>query len=685
MARIPMGNFGGAVARAPGAARIGIGQDLQDATQRMGATVQGIALDQMQAQTRLDAQERQRQEDAAEAAARGQEALALQNAADQLTDLHDEVAGGIRDGTVPKDQAEKTWTDRADKMVRDAGTRFRPESRDLVSAKLQGVAARLGNGVRKAKEQRDRQDVTASLDGILESTAREYARDPATATAKAQGALATLGPQSTYAPDVLGRKGQQWLESAQGNSVISMIQAAKRDPAGIARVQALLSDAENFPQLTPEARLRLTNEADNAAFSLQQREDARRERVLREQEARLRRAESSFSMAEQMAATGVLSEAYRESVRRDVQGTPREAAFVELLKRQASTGPLAAMPLPQLRAMVDQARAYVTANQSPEAAKRLEQLERVEKAGTNAAKQEGGLAAFAARSPGFVLAKLDWSGGVATMMQSLPARLAQANMASTWSGQKESPFTQDEASALHSTLSTQPPETRAGSVAALASVLPVENRMAFARQVDAKGEQGRALAAAMESGARDTTNGRYTGELIFKGQRALADKTIKEERTPVDGWRGRISTIVGGVFQNPEEASFYADKARFILAGLVSEGASGTESDVSKAVSLAVHASIREVNGARVPLPPGTNPADVTRILGAQTAQSLGISGGFVYGSGRVAVPVADFLARLPSAQLQYVEPGKFAVKSGRGFMAREDGEPIVIEIGNGR
>ena len=685
MARIPMGNFGGAVARAPGAARIGIGQDLQDATQRMGSTVQGIALDQMQAQTRLDAQERQRQEAAAEAAARGQEALALQNAADQLADLHDEVAGGIRDGTVPKDKAEKTWGDKADKLVRDAGTRFRPESRDLVTAKLQGVAARLGNGVRKAREQRDRQDVTASLDGILESTAREYARDPAAATAKMQGALATLGPQSMYAADVLGRKGQQWLEAAQGNSVITMIQAAKRDPDGIARVQALLSDKDNFPQLTPEARLRLTNEADNAAFSLQQREDARRERVMREQEARLRKAESSFSMALQMSDTGVLSEAYRESVRRDVQGTHREAAFNELLKRQASTGPLAATPLPQLRAMVDQARAYVVANQSPEAAKRLEQLERVEKASREAAKQEGGLAAFAARSPGFVIAPLDWSGGVATMLQSLPARLAQANMAGAWSGQKESPFTQEEAAALHSTLSAQPPETRAGSVAALAARLPVENRMAFARQVDAKGEQGRALAAAMESGARDTTNGRYTGELIFKGQRALADKTIKEERTPVDGWRGRISTIVGSVFQNPEEASFYADKARFILAGLVSEGATGTESDVSKAVSLAVHAKIRDVNGARVPLPPGTEPADVQRILGSQTAQSLGVSGEFVYGSGRVAVPLADFLARLPSAQLQYLEPGKFAVKSGRGFMSREDGEPIVIEVGNVR
>lgn len=444
--------------------------------------------------------------------------------------------------------------------------------------------------------------------------------------------------------------------------------------------------------MSPES---LRSHIDRASMIVAQQEAA----AAAEQQRRQHEAEMAAARRERAAAQGfsVLTATIQNGFSPDpslpsikaataaIEGHPVYAqAYRDMLKQAPQNQAAAVLPIAQQQAELD---AWTlrrnTQGSGPEVEKEIARREKVlaaTKAGINADPLEhaASVGKFSEVSP------LDVSS-IDAMAQGLPMRLQQAAMAGEISGKPESPLRPAEAQKLYSMLATQAPEQRAGSLAVLASSLPVANRMALARQLDSKGDQGRALAAAMESGARDTTNGRYTSELIFKGQKALSDKTIKEEKTPVDGWRGRISTIVGSAYQNPEEATFYADKARFILAGLVAEGASGSESDVSKAVSLAVHASIREFNGSRIPLPPGTAPNDVTNLLRRQTAQSLGVSGKFVYGAGRVAVPVADFLARLPSAQLQYVEPGKYAVKSGRGFMAREDGEPILIEIGNGR
>lgn len=671
MARIPMGNFGGAVARAPSAARIGIGQDLQDATQRIGSTVQGIALDQMQAQTRLDEQERQRQEAAAEAAARGQEALALQNAADQLTDLHDEVAGGIRDGTVPKDQAEKTWTDKADKMVRDAGTKFRPESRDLVSAKLQGVAARLGNGVRKAREQRDRQDVTASLDGILESTAREYARDPATATAKAQGALATLGPQSTYTPDVIGRKGQQWLEAAQYTTGYELVSLGRNDRSMLDVADRRIAAMES---LDPQKRAQLLDRSQAYRLHLDQQDEMRANRAAREGERRLKHAEAEFNTFQALADKGtVLAPEYIDRVMLATAGTPYQGGIKALAQQARETGGFAAQPVRAQQAALDALDVQIASGgRSPEIDKRREQLAKVLTASREDLRKDG-LRAGLERGVIASMPPINMSGGLSGLVAGLQERAPLADRVQQWAGQSVSPMTSDEAAATARMLSSLPMDQKGAAVSALSSAISPQQAGALARQMDA---QDKPLALALAAGSSKTTQGRTVAELILRGAQVAKDRGVKEDTTAEFGVRATLAKEVGDSVPAAARADVI-DAARLIYLAKQGEGQSIS---AAGAVRLAIGGDIVEHNGRRLPVPAGVTDLAARLQTYPRAAIDSQAPDGFVYLPGGRPMGVPEFLVALPSAQLEPDGLGRYLVRSGGSLVMNQDRRPIVVE-----
>lgn len=681
MATIPMGNFGQQVARPSQPGRMPAADQVSDAVGRIGQMGERIAaayvgdMAQMEAEDRrLQAEEQKRQAAAAEAAARGKEALALQQAEDSLADLHDQVANGIRDGSIPKDKAEATWNEQASKLTSQAAESFRPQSRDLVGARLQGVAARLGNGVRKAREQRDRQDVTASLDGILQSAQREYARDPQTAEAKVQGALSTLGPMSLYTPEVLARKAQAWREDAQFNVAYSAVSAGRADRKALDAAQGMLKD---LSALDPQKRAVLEDRIAGYRLHLDQQDELRQQRAARQAEARMRQAQAEFQTFQALADKGtVLEPAYVDRVLAATTGTPYQAGIRQLVQTQREVGGLAAQPVAAQRATLDQIDALIAQNgRSPELDKRREQVEKVLR-GSEKDMQEDALRAGLQRGVITSLPPLNFGAGFEGVAQQMQQRVQQAGVVSAWAGRPVSPFTSDEAVQVARMFQTLAPDQKAQSIAALTQQMPAGQAAALARQMDG---QDRPLALALAVANQRTTEGRYTSELILRGAQVMRDRAVKEEKGAEFGLQATIAKEVGDAVAGKAREDVI-EAARLIYLG---KRAAGENVSERGAVALAVGGPIVEHNGRKVPVPAGMEADTLRQRLATLPAAKLAdqVPDGQVVIPGGSSMGVADFLRLLPDAQLESAGPGQYTVRSGGGLVLNSKRRPIVVDV----
>lgn len=644
------------------------------------AGAQGVQFG-LQQQARQDAaidQERRRQEQLREAAERARDSAHLQEVQDQLTDLHDEIGGQVLRGEVPKADAEKTWAERSRKVIEDGGAGFSDFGKQTVAGRLTGTAAKLGNSVRRTVEKKDREDVTADMGQRLERLQRDYAANPAKAEREAGVVFDTLGPFSTLSASGVAAARQKWLEGAQYTAGYEAVSRGRNDPQALADAEKLVGGLQH---IDPQKRAILMDRAAGYRLAQEQKRELAAQRAQREAERLMSRARAEFESFQALADKGgMLDPAYVDRVAAATAGTPYQAGVQALAKLAAENGGLAAQPIPAQQATLDAIDARIAqGGRSPELDKRRQQVSKVLE-GSRSDLQRGGLRAALERGVIENLRPLNMTGGIEGVAQQLQQRVTDAQRAGQWAGAAVSPLTSEEAQTLAKFLSSQPANQRGTSVAAMTAVIPPQQAQALARQIYPSGERGKVYAAAIDAARDKTTAGRYTSELIFKGGEALEARTIKEEKTPVDGWRGRIGDLVGAAFRNPQEAAFISEKARLILAGLVAEGASGTEADVSQAVRLAVHGSIRDFNGVRVPIPAGMTPRDVQSRLRSMTAQDLGLSGDSVYVSGR-AIPAPEFLAGLPEAKLTYLDRGEYAIQAGGTFVSDGKGNAVVVRL----
>lgn len=684
MARIPLGNFGSAQpARAPqvriadtSAANRAM-QDLAGAGVQLGLTMQAEAL-------REQRDEQQKQTAAAEAARRANDTLALQTAHEGLLDLAAEMDEGVQRGDVPKDKAREEWAKRSGEITSKALESVSAESKTIAQAKLSGLGGRLNRSIDKAIEKRNRQEVTASFDGILENASRGYGRDPAAMQALVNNAAQSLGPQSLYSPEQIQRKVQIWGEQSQRNSALTTLAAVERDAKGLQTLAASIKDPEQYAMLTPEARLDLSNRVADAQFRLQREADAARERALREQAARLQRAEASFTAAQGMALAGVLSDEYRQRVMNEVAGTPFATAFAQLVQTQREAGAFAQQPLVVQQATVDSLRARFTTNASPELKKQLDQAEAVLRR-TNADVQEDALGAFAQRT-GETVRPLNFAGGLQGLPQQMAARVAQAGRAKSFAGRAVSPLLPGEVDTFAQMLNNVPEGQFGAFVATMAQVVPPDQVQAIARQIDPK---NKALALALAAGADTTTHGRTVAELMRTGARVMADAKERpggkgdmvrqQNRARVleylDGEDGRSGALTGEARSNVAEAAMLILEAR---------AAGGERFKAEEAVNLALGGRVIERNGVRLPVRGSDmDESEFTRRLQQypQAAIAAQAKDGKVYLRDK-AVSLDVFAEALPSADLVPAGAGRYMVRMGGVLAVNERGQRIVIEVG---
>ena len=163
--KIPMGDFGNAVAQPSRAAQIRTPDALGAATDSLLGTVQQVQQQEAAAQTRLDERHRI-----------AQASLALARSSNALHDAHDEVSRGVLDGSIPTAKAAAEFQGRATKIREAAVDGHGEYDRAQMEAHFTGQIGTLGRALGTVVQRRKQTENAASLDAFGEEMQREAVR-----------------------------------------------------------------------------------------------------------------------------------------------------------------------------------------------------------------------------------------------------------------------------------------------------------------------------------------------------------------------------------------------------------------------------------------------------------------------------------------------------------------------------
>lgn len=672
MARIPMGNGGGAqIARAPVRQIQPEGLATARAVENLAATGVQIGLDQMAAQTRLDRVEMLRQQEVAEAATRARDSTLLHGTEDSLRDLSDDINRRVLTGELPKTEALKTWETESKKRVDESLSGFSEASRGSLQPRLMGKASDLGRAVRLTVERKDRDDITADLTTGLEQLQRQYTTDPQRAEAGMNALMDTIGPFSNYSATDREKLRQGWKEQAQFTMGYEAVSAGKHDPAALAKAEELL---DTLGDLDPQKRAVLSDRIAGYRLRMEQQAELRAQRADRAAEARMRKAQAEFETFQGLADKGtMLQPDYIDRVVDATAGTPYQQGVRMLAQMAKDNGGLAAQPLAVQQATLDAIDAQIaTTGRTPELDKRRQQVAKVAE-GAAADAQRDPLRAAVERGVLDALPPLSLQGGVEGLVGGLQARVAAADRVRGWAGRSVAPLTPDEAQSLGRMLQTLPPDQRGNAVAMMAAAVPADQMVATARLIDA---QDKPLALAMAAGASRTTEDRTVAELILRGAQAVKDKAVKEESGAGYGLRASLAAEVGDAMPEAVRGDVL-EAARLIYLGKM---AAGESVSYGGALALAAGGPIVEHNGRRLPVPAGLDEDSLREKLRTLPPGKLDAPGGQVLTGGQ-AMPLAQFMATLPDAQLEPVARGRYAVRAGGSLVMNAERRPVVVDL----
>ena len=675
MAQIPMGNAGRVM---PGRVQITPEQSPGMASARalegLGQAGVQVGVQMAALETRQQDEEMRRQQAAAEEAAKAKDGLQLMTVEDALKAAQEELGAQVLRGEIPKEKASEAWKERAKKILDDGAAGFRPETLPVVQPRLAGAVLRMEGGVRRVVETKDRQDVTAYMKTRLERLSREYATDPQRAETEAMALFDIQGPHSEWNASELATQRQNWKEAAQFTTGYEAVSRGRNSRSALADAEKIIGGLKD---IDPQRKAQLMDRAAGYRLHLDQQDEMRAARAARESEARMRKAEAEFNTFQALADKGtILDPAYIDRVSAATAGTPYQAGVKALAQQAKETGGFAAQPVATQRATLDALDAQIaSAGRNPQIDKHREKLAGVLRASEEDLKRDP-LRAGLERGVIVDLKPLDLSMGVQGLAAQLQDRVQQAARVGQWAGRAVPPLTSDEAAAMGKLLTSVPPEQFGSSVAVLASVVPAKQMQALALAID---HQDRPLALALAAGSDMTTQGRTVAELIRRGAMVAKDKSIKEDKGAEFGLKSQLAKEVGDAVVGPHREQVI-DAARFISLAKQAEGQSVSPIE---AVRLAIGGDIVEHNGRRVPVPIGMTPDTLAQRLLAypEKAISAQVPGGYVLLPGGRPMGVPEFLAALPSAQLESVGLGRYVVRAGGSLALNEQRKPIVLDL----
>jgi hypothetical protein len=676
MAKIPAGEgFGEVVARpvrqeAP--PRAAFGAAVANAVVETGNEISNEAARMRAAEDAEARRQAERARATAEAAKRAKATMQVQTVEADLDLITDEVAEGVRTGSIGKDQASEEFKRRTQERMKTGLEGLPPEHLEIAQMGVNNRVTRLSRTVGKAVTQRNQSDVRAGIDAQMEYAQRLYVSEPAKADAMIASTFESLGPHSGLDAAQLGKLQQTWREGTRLNKAQSLVQMARTDNKALDAVATRLTGDE-FADVDPSRKTAILGQIEGFKVSNIQKAEAAQRAAQARQEAALRKAEAAFTAANSLTAQGKpLSQEYVAQVSAATAGTPFAAAFKESLAVAPANTAFGVQPLAvQERILQDQRAQLLATGTDPKVEKRYSELEKIHQQAKREYEEDPLLAA-AERGVIPQVAPLDTSS-VAGLLKSVGQRTQQADIVRQQVGAPVSPLVKQEAAQVAKLIEVLPADQRATAVAEIASAMGPQQAAALSRQM---GPKNKALAIAFGLAGSKTTNGRYTSELVLRGAQAIKDRAVKEDNSALTGIRAQVAAEIGDAVQGPARDDLI-DAAVLTYYGKQSEG----NASLKEAVRLAT-GGITERGGRKIVLPYGVKEDDFdTRLRGMQPGAFAGQApDGQVYAGG-APVPLADFVKQLPDASLVTVGNGKYHVRAGGSLVTNKARRPIVVEV----
>jgi hypothetical protein len=677
MARIPMGNFGNAIAAPPPRTRIPAGAYSEGA----GLAQVGDALSDVSAN--IFAEEKQRQDEEK----RQQQALDRARAANLVLDHEIAVDGvakqieqQVSSGEVQYAEAPTLYQKRVKELGAPAVEGMDPVTAENFSKGMKRIEFKGQGAIDGVVSKARVADFRSQADGILDKLGKKAGlpgADMAAVSAQID-AMDDVGRQA-YGAGWEKRK-QDWRDNTWDAQLNQQAMATRDSLQGINALQKRITEGDYSDKLDSNRRNSLVAKLDGYKTSLIQRNEAAASRAARQQELALKRAEAEFNTFQSMADKGtILAPEYVDRAVQMTAGTPYQAGIVAVARQAQETGGIAAQPIRNQQAMLTQVDAQIAQRgRTPELDKRREQIGRVLEA-SQADLKENGLRAGLERGVITDMAPLDISTPEA-MAASFGRRIEQAEHVSAWAGKPVSPLDADEAEQVRGILEALPAKQRSAAVAVIAQAVGPRYAGAISQQMDSKDKP---LALAFATAGDKTSAGRYTSELILKGATAIKDGAVMKDDKKVTGWRATISAELDGAFPDERATSAAKDAAYYIAAGIAQEnGGSVSGADLQRAVRLAVGGSIIERNGKKLPIPAGMDDGDFEDRLRNVPASAIAKQApdGKVRVGG-VDMPAEAFAASIPGQELIYAGSGRYAVVVRGRPVTNSQGRPIFVEV----
>lgn len=669
MATIPVGSFGNAVARPLGPVSIPSGDALAPALNRTGEIAQGLATDEMARQTHLDEMQRV-------AAA----SLALAKTTNAMHDAHDEVAKGVLDGSIGTDKAAGELQKRVGTIRDTALQGYAPEQRDSMDAHLTAAEGALGRNLTGIVQKRQQHDIASTIDQFGEQVSREAARQgPGWAVQKFGAMVDFTGDAAGFNEAQKSKLKQNFSEKAHATFFESAGLAAltNGDAPGLRALREQVAGTAGDP-LDPQKRNVLVHQLFGWEQYLLAKQDRAANQAEEEQRKRYNEAVTVYNQGTDVAlGGGYFSPEFITQMTTSAAGTEMAGPVADLIASQRMVAGFASRSAPDRAAMIERMRAArATPGQGvgPAEDRLLGALSTMD---SKLRSQADDNPWAAAQQAGVIQNAPVFSAVDPTSVQNVVRqRMAAIGGVETWAGKRVSPLQPEEVVQLGKLARQLPIDQAATMLAGIgASVGDSERVAALGKQLH---DKDGALGLAMLYASSQTTQGRYTAELVLRGDQAIRDKSVTIDKAAETGWQGAIAKQIRGAYSNREAEDQVIDAAFKISAALYAKDGSP---DIDRAVRLA-SGGITERNGQKVPIPYGMSESDFDKRIKSITAADIGGAalGPSVY-AGRAPIPVQQFIDSLPQATLIHAGQGLYNVRAGSTLVTDSAGNRITIKV----
>lgn len=672
--RIPMGNFGNVLPEVQRGAAAFDNTQVGRAAERLGNTVQNIA---------INMQEQRTQEDKALARVRASNLLLERET--QIKTITADLSEQARVGTLMHDQLQGAYESavgKLDPLTPKGLDQAEIENFDLGLKKLQGNGMlgvqELSTRVRIGEAQ---QDLKARID-LLSKEAATPGTDPAQSAARLDAEDIDTAGRLAYGLgwEAMKREAKDGIFLTHANQQLI---SARNNLGALQALQNQITAEDGLyaQRLDPDKRNTLLNSVAGRIFQVQ-------EHNARQAEIREQRAMRVLDQMDRQAATGIPpSIAEQQRWKSALSDTSLAGEYVARVEQMNEVQQVLRMPLAGQQAYIQQARQQLTAGGgSVDQVTNLGRLERAVE--SNMQQMRDQPLEWNAVRTGSAVEPLNLAGiadpqGQESLATQIASRFDTINAMRRQVGPEVSrnPFLPQEASMLKAALAQADDNTKLQVVGAIAQAAPNANDFAGALKAVAADDQSLMLAGMAQGRALKGPDGTDVAPLILAGNKVLAGKSTPmppEAKLRAAFDEAVEQAIPSGTTQR--EQAFSAYKALYAglagPAGVVHDG-TGAEVDgdlAAKALEMATGGISQTKTGwfsrEKVVRPYGMSDDDFQDALGEQI-EALAERSGIARGS----------LESMPLMPVQGTDGAYYLLNGGRMQLDPKTGEPMIVRV----